>query len=69
MDWQDFVAFFMVAMTASWFLVRKKLRAPRPVLNRLRDCGCGFPSPDSTGSSIRFHAKKGEPRQIMLIYK
>lgn len=69
MNWQDFVSFFMVAMTAGWFLLGKKLRARRQILNRLSDCGCSFSSPDATGPAIRFHAKKGEPRQIMLIYK
>jgi hypothetical protein len=68
MDWQEIIALSIVAVTAAIFLAQ---RFHRKKFNFQRDthCGCASPSQSTPGSSIIFHARKGERGQVIMKMK
>jgi hypothetical protein len=68
MDWQEIIALSIVVATAAIFLGN---RFRRKKFNFQRDthCGCSNPGQSAPGSSIIFHARKGERGQIIMKMK
>jgi len=67
-NWQTAVALMVVAVAATcllWGLLRRRK------FNFQRDtpCGCSTPSNAASGSSIVFHARKGEQPRIIIKHK
>jgi len=65
-NWQTVVALTIVALAAAgllWPLLRRRRK-----FNFERDthCGCSAPNHSASGSSIIFHARKGERPQIIV---
>lgn len=63
MDWQQTTALVIVGVTASLF-VRSRFRRRKFSFERDTHCGCSGGS--APGSSILFHARKGERPQIVV---
>jgi len=65
MDWQQIVSLCVVGTTVGIFLWarwrRRKFRFERDT-----HCGCSSPGQSAPHSSIVFHARKGERRQIIV---
>jgi hypothetical protein len=64
-NWQTAVALLIVALAAAgllWGMLRRRK------FNFQRDthCGCSMPNPSASGSSIVFHARKGERPRIIV---
>jgi hypothetical protein len=68
MDWQQSVSLGIVAATAA-ILARHKLRRRKFSLARDTHCGCGSGSQPAPGSSIVYHARKGERPKILVKLK
>lgn len=65
MNWQTLVSLLIVAVAAAallWGVMRRrKLR-----FDRSNPCGCALPARGETGSSVVFHARKGERPKIIV---
>ena len=68
MDWQQLVALLIVAVAAG-LLVWSRLRKRRFQFGRDTHCGCSSPSVTAPGSSIVFHARKGEQPRVLVKMK
>jgi len=68
MDWQEIIALSIVAVTAAIFLV-KRFRRRKFSFKHDTHCGCSSPSQSTPGSSIVFHARKGERGQVIMKMK
>jgi len=68
MDWQQTTALGIVAVTAGLFLW-SKLRRRKLSFAQATHCGCSAGSGQGTGSSIVFHARKGERPQVIVKMK
>jgi len=64
-NWQTAVALTIVAVAATgllWGLLRRR----KFNFHRDTHCGCSTPSHSASGSSIIFHARKGERPRIII---
>jgi hypothetical protein len=68
MDWQEISALSVVAVTAAIFLCNK-FRKKKFNFQRDTHCGCSNPSQSAPGSSIIFHARKGERGHVTMKMK
>lgn len=68
MDWQEIAALSIVAATAVVFAFQK-FRRKKFSFQRDTHCGCSSSSQAAPGSSIIFHARKGERGQIIMKMK
>jgi len=68
MDWQEITALSIVAATAVVFAA-KKFRRKKFSFQRDTHCGCSSGGGAVPGSSIVFHARKGERGQIIMKMK
>jgi hypothetical protein len=64
MDWQEFTALSIVALTLG-ILVRRWFRLRRKPWGRKSSC-CGTPPNRSPQGSILYHARKGERPKIIV---
>jgi hypothetical protein len=65
MDWQQFAALGVVAVTAGLFL-RAKLRPHKFSFVRDTHCGCSAPGAAGDKTSILFSARKGRRSRIIM---
>ena len=68
MDWQEIVALSIVVATVAIFL-GNQFRRKKFNFQRDTHCGCSNPIAAARGSSIIFHARKGERGQIIMKMK
>jgi len=67
-NWQTAMALMIVALAAAgllWGLLRRRKFS----FQRDTHCGCSTPSHSASGSSIVFHARKGERPRIIIKQK
>lgn len=65
MDWQQVTSLFIVAVAAG-LLLWSKLRRRKFSLERDLPCGCSAARTSSPGSSIVFHARKGQRPEVVI---
>lgn len=68
MDWQELISLLIVGMAAG-ALLWGKFRRRKFNFQRDTHCGCPSPGQSAPGSSIIFHARKGERPQVLMKMK
>lgn len=68
MDWQEFAALMIVVFAFSIFVWRL-VRPRRFSFQRDTHCGCSSAGSASSGSSILYHARKGERPRVVVKMK
>jgi hypothetical protein len=65
MDWQQLVALAIVAMAAG-LLAKSRFQRRKFDFKRDTHCGCAASGASARQSSIIFHARKGERREVLV---
>jgi hypothetical protein len=65
MGWQQFISLIIVALAAA-LLIWGRFRRRKFNFHRDTHCGCAGNSTVPSQNSIIFHARKGEPREIVV---
>jgi hypothetical protein len=68
MDWQELISLLIVGVAAG-ALLWGKFRRRKFNFQRDTHCGCSAPGQSAPGSSIIFHARKGERPQVLMKMK
>jgi len=69
MDWQQVISLAIVALAAGW-LLWGRFRPRKFSFQRDAHCGCSAPGESpAQKSSIVFHARKGERREVVVRMK